>query len=212
MNQSGKYIVIEGNIGAGKTTLAGMLSTEWNAKLVLEQFSDNPFLPGFYADPSKYAFPLELSFLAERYQQMKDVFAVPDLFKPWVVADYFIYKSRIFASHNLPELEFELFGKLFDIIDNALPKPDILLYLYAGVPQLLENIKKRGRSYEQQISKDYLTGIQQYYIEHLKKVTDFPVILVDVTGKDFVADVSYYQSISKMLTHEHPSGFRVREI
>lgn len=207
-----RYIVIEGNIGAGKTTLATMLADKWNARLVLEQFSENPFLPGFYEAPDKYAFPLELSFLAERYQQLKEVFAQPDLFRPVVVADYFVYKSRIFAQNNLPELEFGLFGKLFDIIENALPHPDMLLYLYSGVDRLKENILLRGREYEKQISHQYLEDIQQRYISHLKSITEFPVILVDVSRLDFVKDAGVFEKMEALLEQTYPTGLSVIEI
>lgn len=206
------YIVIEGNIGAGKTTLATMLAKDWNARLVLEQFSDNPFLPGFYDNPGKYAFPLELSFLAERYQQLKQVFAAPDLFQPIVVADYCIQKSRIFATNNLPELEFALFGKLFEIIDDALPAPDILVYLYTDIDQLQLNIRKRGRKYEQNITDKYLEEIQDKYLSHLRSVRNMPVLCIDLRGKDFVRDQKIYELITDLLQSQHNPGFQTVDL
>ncbi len=186
MDKSGwSYLVVEGNIGAGKTTLAKMIAERSSARLMLEQFSDNPFLPGFYKDPAKYAFPLELSFLAERYQQMKDELQ-PDLFQPLMVADYFVMKSVIFARINLPEPEFLLFERLFSIIRDHIRLPDRILYLHSEKDRLRKNIVSRGRSYEQEIPDDYLASIQSGYFELLKQLPGVPVVVVDVTEYDFV--------------------------
>ncbi|MDP5001001.1 MAG: 2-amino-4-hydroxy-6-hydroxymethyldihydropteridine diphosphokinase [Flavobacterium sp.] len=184
--QQFNYIAIEGNIGAGKTTLSTKLAEDCNAKLVLERFADNPFLPKFYKDQSRYAFPLEMSFLADRYQQLSDDLAQFDLFKDFVVADYHIFKSLIFAKVTLQEDEFRLYKTMFDIIHKEMPKPDLYVYLYQNTERLLENIKKRGRSYEQEIPADYLEKINQGYLDYIKTQTDLNVLIIDVSDLDFV--------------------------
>ena len=184
--QQFNYIAIEGNIGAGKTTLASKLAEDCNAKLILERFADNPFLPKFYKDQSRYAFPLEMSFLADRYQQLSDDLAQFDLFKDFVVADYHIFKSLIFAKVTLQEDEFRLYKTMFDIIHKEMPKPDLYVYLYQNTDRLLVNIKKRGRSYEQDIPADYLEKINQGYLDYIKTQTDLNVLIIDVSGLDFV--------------------------
>lgn len=180
------YIAIEGNIGAGKTTLATKIANDCNAKLVLERFADNPFLPKFYKDQSRYAFPLEMSFLADRYQQLSDDLAQFDLFKDFVVADYHIFKSLIFAKVTLQEDEFRLYKTMFDIIHKEMPKPDLYVYLYQNTERLLENIKKRGRNYEQEIPADYLEKINRGYLDYIKTQTDLNVLVIDVSNLDFV--------------------------
>lgn len=192
---STNYIVFEGNIGVGKTTLASKIAEDFNAKLVLERFADNPFLPKFYEDQSRYAFPLEMSFLADRYQQLSDDLAQFDLFKDFIVADYHIFKSLIFAKVTLQEDEFKLYKMMFDIIHKETSKPDLYVYLYQNTDQLLENIKNRGRSYEQQIQEKYLEKINQGYLDYIKTKTDLNVLVVDVTGKDFVENQFDYVSI-----------------
>ena len=184
--QQFNYIAIEGNIGAGKTTLSTKLAEDCNAKLVLERFADNPFLPKFYKDQSRYAFPLEMSFLADRYQQLSDDLAQFDLFKDFVVADYHIFKSLIFAKVTLQEDEYRLYKTMFDIIHKEMPKPDLYVYLYQNTERLLENIKKRGRSYEQEIPADYLEKINQGYLDYIKTQTDLNVLIIDVSDLDFV--------------------------
>lgn len=184
--QNFNYIAIEGNIGAGKTTLATKLAEDCNAKLVLERFADNPFLPKFYKDQSRYAFPLEMSFLADRYQQLSDDLAQFDLFKDFVVADYHIFKSLIFAKVTLQEDEFRLYKTMFDIIHKEMPKPDLYVYLYQNTDRLLQNIKKRGRSYEQEIPAEYLEKINRGYLDYIKTQTDLNVLVIDVSDLDFV--------------------------
>ncbi len=186
------YIAIEGNIGAGKTTLATKLAEDCNAKLVLERFADNPFLPKFYKDQSRYAFPLEMSFLADRYQQLTDDLAQFDLFKDFVVADYHIFKSLIFAKVTLQEDEFRLYKTMFDIIHKEMPKPDLYVYLYQNTTRLLHNIKKRGRSYEQEIPAEYLEKINQGYLDYIKTQTDLNVLIVDISELDFVKKQADY--------------------
>lgn len=180
------YIAIEGNIGAGKTTLATRIAEDFNAKTVLERFADNPFLPKFYKDQSRYAFSLEMSFLADRYQQLSDDLAQFDLFKDFIVADYHIFKSLIFAKVTLTEDEYRLYRKLFDIIYKEMPKPDLYVYLYQNTDRLLQNIKRRGRSYEQEIQPDYLEKINSGYLEYIKSQFNLNVLIIDVSNMDFV--------------------------
>lgn len=186
------YIAIEGNIGAGKTTLTTRIAEDFNAKTVLERFADNPFLPKFYKDQSRYAFSLEMSFLADRYQQLSDDLAQFDLFKDFIVADYHIFKSLIFAKVTLTEDEYRLYRKLFDIIYKEMPKPDLYIYLYQNTERLLQNIKRRGRSYEQEIQSDYLEKINGGYLDYIKSQPDLNVLIIDVSDKDFVNNQEDY--------------------
>ena len=153
------FITIEGNIGAGKTTLANILAGKLNARLILEEFAENPFLPKFYENPQQFAFPLELFFMAERYKQLKDMVHTKELFQTVTVSDYLFTKCLLFAKVNLPEEEFRLYQKLFDIIHQQLVFPDILIYLHAPVNKLQQNIKKRNRTFEQSIPDEYLFNV-----------------------------------------------------
>jgi 2-amino-4-hydroxy-6-hydroxymethyldihydropteridine diphosphokinase len=180
------YVAFEGNIGAGKTTLTTKIAEDFNAKTVLERFADNPFLPKFYEDQNRYAFPLEMSFLADRYKQLSDDLAQFDLFKDFIVADYHIFKSLIFAKITLAEDESRLYRSLFDIIYREMPKPDLYVYLYQNSERLLQNIKKRGRSYEQKIPAEYLDKINNGYLDYIKSQTSLNVLIIDVSNRDFV--------------------------
>ena len=186
------YIAFEGNIGAGKTTLVTKIAEDFNAKTVLERFADNPFLPKFYEDQNRYAFPLEMSFLADRYKQLSDDLAQFDLFKDFIVADYHIFKSLIFAKVTLQEDEFRLYKTMFDIVYREMPKPDLYVYLYQNTERLLENIKKRGRTYEQNIPADYLDKINGGYLDYIKSQTNLNVLIIDVSDKDFVKNQEDY--------------------
>ncbi|WP_395045186.1 2-amino-4-hydroxy-6-hydroxymethyldihydropteridine diphosphokinase [Flavobacterium sp.] len=186
------YIVIEGNIGAGKTTLTTKIAEDFNAKTVLERFVDNPFLPKFYKDQNRYAFPLEMSFLADRYQQISDDLAQFDLFKDFVIADYHIFKSLIFAKVTLAEDEVRLYKTLFDIIYKEMPKPDLYVYLYQNTERLLQNIKRRGRSYEQEIPAEYLEKINNGYLDYIKTQKDLNVLIIDVSELDFLKNQEDY--------------------
>lgn len=186
------YIAFEGNIGAGKTTLTTKIAEDFNAKTVLERFADNPFLPKFYEDQNRYAFPLEMSFLADRYKQLSDDLAQFDLFKDFIVADYHIFKSLIFAKITLAEDEYRLYRTLFDIVYREMPKPDLYVYLYQNTERLLENIKKRGRSYEQNIPADYLDKINNGYLDYIKSQTNLNVLIIDVSDRDFVENQEDY--------------------
>jgi len=187
-----KYIAIEGNIGAGKTSLAAKISEDFNARLVPERFADNPFLPKFYKDQARYAFSLEMSFLADRYQQLTDDLAQFDLFSDFVVADYHIFKSLIFSKITLSDDEYQLYRRLFDIMYKDLPKPGLYIYLYQSTERLLQNIKKRGRSYEQDIEASYLDNINRGYLDFIKSVTGLNVLIVDITNRDFVNNQEDY--------------------
>lgn len=186
------YIAIEGNIGAGKTTLVHKIAEDFNAKMVLERFADNPFLPKFYKDQNRYAFPLEMSFLADRYQQTSDDLAQFDLFKDFIVADYHIFKSVIFAKVTLTEDEFRLYKTLFDIIYKEMPKPDLYVYLYQNTDRLLQNIKKRGRNYEQEIPAEYLNSINNGYLDYIKTQSNINALIIDVSELDFLKNQSDY--------------------
>ncbi len=200
------YIAIEGNIGAGKTTLATRMSEQFSTRLILEQFEDNSFLPKFYEDPARYAFPLELSFLADRFQQLKTQAAVQDMFHPVTIADYFILKSLIFAKKTLNGEEFTLYERLFSIIENVLPKPDLLVYLYLDIDRLQSNIRKRGRSYEQKIENDYLQKIQDGYLDYIKQQQGLRVLLIDTNHLDFVANTGDYNKLIEIVCNDYPIG------
>ncbi|NEW84031.1 MAG: deoxynucleoside kinase [Mariniphaga sp.] len=201
------YLVIEGNIGAGKTTLATMLSADLNSKLILEGFSDNPFLPKFYSDPAKYSFPLELSFLAERYSQLKNDLASRDLFHELTIMDYYFMKSLIFAQNTLAPDEYNLYRKFFDIIYERLPKPDLYVYLHIPESKLIENIRYRGRDYEQSIEISYLRTIKEGYFNFFSQQTDFPVLIIDTSNVDFVKNSNHYQLIKDLIfATRYPNG------
>jgi len=200
------FIAIEGNIGAGKTSLATMIAEEFNAKLILEQFEDNAFLPKFYKDQEKYAFPLEMSFLASRFQQLTDQLGTQDLFKSFTISDYFIVKSLIFAQKTLPPAELALYARFFNIINHQLPKPDLFVYLYVNTPKLQQNIKLRGRSYEQEIKDEYLDKIQEGYIDFIKQQPNLTTLILDTNQIDFVRNRTDYNKIIEVIKQEHKPG------
>jgi len=193
------FLVIEGNIGAGKTTFAKMLGEEYDAKLILERFAENPFLPKFYNDPEKYSFPLELSFLADRYGQLKRDLTERDLFHQHTIADYYFMKSLIFAQNTLAQDEYNLYRNFFDIIYERLPKPDLFVYLHLSEEQLLVNIRKRGRDYEQSIDAEYLKKIREGYFTFFTQQNDFPVLIVDTSALDFVAYSGHYRLLRDLI-------------
>jgi deoxyguanosine kinase len=200
-----RFITIEGNIGAGKTTLAHLLAKEFNARLILEEFADNPFLAKFYANPAQYAFPVELFFMAERFKQQKDMVNQQDMFQSITISDYLFTKCLLFAKVNLPEDEFKLYQRLFDIIHQQLLKPDILIYLHAPVNKLQENIKKRNRPYEQQIPDEYLLNIQQTYTHYIKQ-QNIKTLFVDASSADFLGNKLHLQTIMDALNHDFAEG------
>ena len=193
------YIAIEGNIGAGKTSLANKIAHDFNAKLILERFNDNPFLPQFYENQQRYAFPLEMSFLADRYQLLLEDITQFDLFKDVVIADYDAYKSLIFAKVTLQEEEFNLYKKLFHLMHKELPKPDVYIYLYQNTDRLLENIKKRGREYEQSIEASYLQKINEGYLEFIKSQHSETIKIIDISEMDFGENRKDYLSILRRI-------------
>lgn len=195
MKISYNYVVIEGNIGAGKTTLARRISEQFNARLILEHFADNPFLPKFYQDPEKYSFPLELSFLASRYKQLQEELVPQDLFKAFTIADYYFMKSLVFAASTLKGDEYNLYRQIFYIIYGSLPKPDIFVYLYLNPDKLLQNIEKRGRNYEKSITKEYLQKIQDSYFTFFKQNPGNKYLVIDINNIDFVVNESHYSKV-----------------
>jgi deoxyadenosine/deoxycytidine kinase len=199
------FITIEGNIGAGKTTLANLLAKKYNARLILEQFADNPFLPKFYENPGQYAFPLELFFMAERFKQLKELIQQKDLFQSVTITDYLFTKCLLFAKVNLPDDEFRLYQRLFDIILAQLVQPELVIYLHAPVSKLQENIRKRNRSYELNIPDDYLFSIQETYTHYIKQ-HNLKTLFVDASNADFLTNEKHLQTIIDALDKDYPEG------
>jgi deoxyguanosine kinase len=200
-----RFITIEGNIGAGKTTLAHLLARKLNARLILEEFADNPFLGKFYDNPSQYAFPVELFFMAERYKQQKDLVNQQDLFQSVTISDYLFTKCLLFAKVNLPDDEFRLYQRLFEIIHQQLIQPDLLIYLHSPVHKLQENIKKRNRPYEQNIPNDYLYNIQETYTHYIRQ-HNVKTLYIDASQADFLGNEKHLQSVLDALEKEYPDG------
>jgi len=199
------FITVEGNIGAGKTTLAHLLSRHYNARLILEEFADNPFLPKFYENPKQFAFPLELFFMAERYKQLKELIHTKDLFQNVTVSDYLFTKCLLFAKVNLPEEEFHLYQRLFEIIHQQLVHPDILIYLHSPVTKLQENIKKRNRTYEQSIDDEYLFNIQQTYTHYIKQ-HNIKTLFIDCSNADFLGNEKHLRVVTDALENDFEEG------
>jgi deoxyguanosine kinase len=199
------FVTIEGNIGAGKTTLAHLLSKHFNARLILEEFADNPFLPKFYENPSQYAFPLELFFMAERYKQLNHLLQTKDMFQNVTVSDYLFTKCLLFAKVNLADEEFRLYQKLFDIINPQIVQPDILIYLHTPVNKLQENIKKRNREYEQSIPSDYLFNLQETYTQYIKQ-HNIKTLFIDASNADFLGNDEHLKIITDALDKEYTDG------
>jgi deoxyguanosine kinase len=200
------FIAIEGNIGAGKTTVCTMLSQDFPCRLILEQFTDNPFLPLFYDQPERYGFPVELFFMTERHKQLQEAFAAADMFTPLSISDYFFIKTLLFAKNNLNEEEFRLFQRLFEVLNSTFPKPDLLVYLHRSVDDLMLNIKKRGRQFETDISAEYLTEIQNVYFEYFRTELSLPIVIVDVENIDFIENKKYYERLVDILKQPYKKG------
>jgi deoxyadenosine/deoxycytidine kinase len=200
-----KFITVEGNIGAGKTTLVNLLASKLKAKIILEQFADNPFLPKFYQEPSKYGFPLELSFLADRFKQLKEILNTRDLFNEVIISDYLFIKSKLFAKVNLPDDEYKLYETLFDIIYPNLPQPDLLIYLYAPIEKIKQNIKSRNRDYEQNIKQSYLETLSESY-QQLIRSGEFTTLLVDTTYTDFLNNENQLNQLLSLLENDYAKG------
>jgi deoxyadenosine/deoxycytidine kinase len=199
------FITIEGNIGAGKTTLAHLLSKHYNARLILEEFADNPFLPKFYENPQLYAFPLELFFMAERFKQLKELLQQKDMFQNLTISDYLFTKCLLFAKVTLPEDEFRLYQRLFEIIHQQLIQPDIVIYLHASVSKLQTNIRKRNRSYEQNIPDDYLFNIQETYTQYIKQ-HGIKTLFIDASNADFLGNEKHLRVIIDALDKDYDEG------
>ncbi len=200
------YIAIEGNIGAGKTTLSSMIAEEFGCRLILEQFTDNPFLPFFYEQPDRYAFPVELFFMTERHKQLQEELNQINLFQQTILADYFFLKTLLFARNNLNTEEYRLFQRLFHILNATFPKPQLLVYLHRPVPDLLKNIEKRGRAFEKDIAPEYLIQIQNAYFEFFRAQNDLPILIVDVEAVDFIDNKQHYQDFLDLLGKEYQPG------
>ena len=199
------FVTIEGNIGAGKTTLAHLLSKHYNARLILEEFADNPFLPKFYENQQQYAFPLELFFMAERYKQLKDLLQTKDMFQNLTISDYLFTKCLLFAKVNLPIEEFRLYQKLFDIVNPQIAQPDLLIYLHSPVNILQQNIRKRNRLYEQNIANEYLFSLQETYTQYIKQ-HNIKTLFVDTSNADFLDNGEHLKIIINALDKEYEAG------
>ncbi len=205
------YVCIEGNIGAGKTSLVKRIASEYQAQIILEEFADNPFLPYFYKDPTRYAFTVELFFMTERHKQLQQHLINRDLFYKFIVSDYFFPKTLIFARKNLKEDEYRLFNRLFNILNANFPKPDILIYLHRSPTKLRKNIRSRGREYEYFIGLDYLQNIQDSYFEYFRSVVQFPILVIDVEEMDFLTNDDQYNEIKRLISRSYNPGLhRVR--
>ncbi len=202
------YLAIEGTMGAGKTTLATRIASEFNGKLILEEYEPdkNPFLAKFYKEPDKYAFQVEMTFLALRYQQLKDKFINLDLFHDFIISDYYAAKSLVFSRETLQPEEYELFSRFFNIIFSNIPKPELMVYLYLDVEHLQHNIHKRGRDYEQQIEDSYLEHLQQNYFDFIKQQTDMRILILDTNNIDFVANQRDYEKILNAIDQPYDVG------
>lgn len=199
------FITIEGNIGAGKTTLAHLLSKHYNARLILEEFADNPFLAKFYENPAQFAFPVELFFMAERFKQLKELLQQKDMFQSLTISDYLFTKCLLFARVTLPDDEFRLYQRLFEIIHQQLIQPDILIYLHAPVNKLQQNIKKRNRPYEQAIPDEYLFNLQETYTHYIKQ-HNIKTLFVDASNADFLGNEKHLKVITDALEKDYEEG------
>ena len=200
-----KFIAIEGNIGSGKTSLVNLLSKEFNGRMLLEEFEDNPFLPLFYKNPERYAFTVELFFMTERYKQMQDL-NTPDLFHSHLFSDFSFIKTLLFARKNLEKEEYKLFQMLFGVMNKSFPSPDLLVYIHRDTDYLLQKIHERNRSYEQEIQADYLQMIQDSYFEYLRNITSFPVLILDLKDMDFIAHKQHYETIKFLISKPYQPG------
>lgn len=201
-----RYICIEGNIGSGKTSLANKLAKLYNGKLLLEQFTDNPFLPFFYQDPDRYAFPVEIFFMTERHKQMQKHILTHDLFAEHIFADYCFTKTLLFARNNLHDEEFRIFQHLFQLLENPFPYPDLLVYLHRSTPRLLELISERGRNMETPITEDYLVTIQNAYFEYFRSENSYPILIIDVEDMDFVKKKEDLDEIIHLISQKYQPG------
>ncbi len=197
------YIVIEGNIGVGKTTFCRKLQEKYDARLILEQFSENPFLPFFYENPERHAFSVELFFMTERHRQLQEELIQGDLFNQQIISDYIFIKTLLFAKNNLNEEEYRLFNRLFHVLNAHFKKPDLVVYLHRPVPNLLHQIKKRGRSFEMEINATYLENIQKAYFDLFKMDPEYPILVVGIDDLDFEKDNNAFELLNKLLLQNY---------
>ena len=207
-----QFIAIEGNIGAGKTSLCHLLARDFGCRLLLEQFTDNPFLPFFYENSERYGFPVELFFMTERHKQLQEHFAQPDLFQQTTIADYFFVKTLLFAKNNLNEEEYRLFQRLWLVLNQTFPKPDVLFYLHRPVETLMNQIEKRGRDYEKNIGADYLTSIQNAYFEFFKTENSVPIVIIELNEKNYLEDPKLYQQLAEILMKRYSTGLHYLQL
>jgi deoxyguanosine kinase len=200
------FIAIEGNIGAGKTTLSQRLARDLDARLILEQFTDNPFLPFFYENPERYAFPVELFFMTERHKQLQEAFSNTNLFQQVTISDYFFLKTLLFAKNNLNTDEYRLFKRLFNTLNNTFAKPDLLIYLHRPVETLVQQIEQRGRSFEAQIKTEYLETLQKAYFDYFETQPQFPILVIHATDQDFKDSSVHYHWLLKQLEKTYEPG------
>jgi deoxyguanosine kinase len=179
------YVAIEGVIGVGKTSFAQILSERMSARLVLEKFEENPFLEDFYIDPERYAFQTQLYFLLSRYRQQLELKQV-DLFSNFLISDYMFDKDKLFAHLNLNEKEFVLYNLIAQLLEKEIPKPDLVIFLQASTDRLMTNIKQRGRSYEREISREYIESLNQIYNEYFFRYKASPLLIINTDDIDFV--------------------------
>lgn len=211
-----RYIAIEGVIGAGKTTLATMLAERLGARLVLEQFEENPFLPKFYEDPERYAFQTQIFFLLSRYKQQQELFQV-DLFHTHIVSDYIFEKDKIFAYLTLRDDELRLYESLLSAIEKNIPQPDLVIYLQSSVPRLMANIKKRGRPMERNMSEDYIRELNDAYNYFFFRYKSTPLLIVKTTDIDFVNNPDDFEDLLEQILrpnkapveYYNPTGHRL---
>jgi deoxyadenosine/deoxycytidine kinase len=206
------FIAIEGNIGSGKTTFCHKMAEHFECNIILEQFTDNPFLPFFYQQPERYAFPVELFFMTERHKQLQEHFASPNLFQQSVASDYFFVKTLLFAKNNLNDEEFRLFQRLFGVLNNTFPKPDLLVYLHRPIDALLRQIRQRGRDMEQNIAPEYLEEIQNAYLEFFKSENSLPILVIELGDLDFQRDQTVMNAIVGLVNKSYPNGLNLARL
>ncbi len=200
------FLCIEGNIGTGKTSFCKMIEEEYNCKMILEQFDDNPFLPFFYREPERYGFTVELFFMTERYKQMTRHLLNQDLFLDFTISDYFFTKTLLFARNNLNDEEYRMFTKMFNVFNQSFPTPDLLVYFHRSTDILLKNIEKRGRGYESDISQAYLQKVQDSYFEYFRNIVSFPILIIDLHTLDFVENKKHYEEVKYLISKSYNPG------
>lgn len=205
MENQFEFIAIEGVIGVGKTSLAKMLTERHDARLVLEQFEDNPFLPKFYEDRERYAFPTQMAFLASRFKQQQKMLS-KDLFQQMTISDYIFEKDRIFARLNLEDDELALYDSIFNIMTGISATPDLIIYLQSSVDRLLENIRRRDREYERHISRDYLRELSDAYNHFFYHYNKSPLMIINTSEIDFVSNKKHLDYIEEQIFNQPIRG------